>query len=68
MWRLSIVDGTSVLSRFTNLLEAWSYIQVAYLEYRDTQQSRFQVEILNIDINRSSSLSILLHNQSFCGG
>ena len=52
---LNIADSTSVLLKFASLLEVESYVQVVYLEYRDIQQSYFQVQSLNIDVNRSSS-------------
>ena len=38
---LSIVDGTSVLMKFNDLFQIEEYIQVAYLEYRDSQQACF---------------------------
>ena len=63
---LTIADGTLELFKLANLLEVAGYIQVAYLEYRDIQQSYFQVQFLNTDINRSSCLSILSHYQRFC--
>ena len=63
---LCIADGSSVLLKFASLLEAESYIQVAYLEYRDTEQSYFRLQFLNIDIDRSSCLSIVSHYQKFC--
>lgn len=56
---LSIADGTSVLLTFASLLEVENYIQVAYLEYRDIKQSHFQIQFLNIDIDRSSYFSII---------
>ena len=63
---LSIADSTSVLFKFTSILEVESNIHVTYLQYRDIQQSYFQVQFLNIDINRSSCLSIISHHQRFC--
>ena len=36
---LSVVDGTSALMKFMDLYELEKYLQVAYLEYRDTQQT-----------------------------
>ena len=51
---LNIADSTSVLLKFASLLEVESYVQVVYLEYRDIQQSYFQVQSLNIDVNRNS--------------
>ena len=51
---LNIADSTSVLLKFASLLQVESYVQVVYLEYRDIQQSYFQVQSLNIDVNRSS--------------
>lgn len=41
MGKLSIANSTSVLLKFSSLLEAESYNQVAYLEYRDKQQPYF---------------------------
>ena len=58
--------GTSVLLKFASLLEGDSHIKVVYLEYRDILQSCFQVQILNIDVDRSSCLNILSHYQRFC--
>ena len=63
---LSNADGTSVLWKFASLLEGDSHIKVVYLEYRDILQSCFQVQILNIDVDRSSCLNILSHYQRFC--
>ena len=63
---LSNADGTSVLLKFASLLEGDSHIKVVYLEYRDILQSCFQVQILNIDVDRSSCLNILSHYQRFC--
>ena len=62
---LSNADGTSVLLKFASLLEGDSHIKVVYLEYRDILQSCFQVQILNIDVDRSSRLNILSHYQRF---
>ena len=62
---LSNSDGTSVLLKFISLLEGDSHIKVVYLEYRDILQSCFQVQILNIDVDRSSRLNILSHYQRF---
>ena len=58
--------GTSVLLKFASLLEGDSHIKVVYLEYRDILQSCFQVQILNIDVDRSSCLNILSHYKRFC--
>ena len=63
---LSNADGTSVLLKFASLLEGDSHIKVVYLEYRDILQSCFQAQILNIEVVRSSCLSILSHYQRFC--
>ena len=38
---LSIVGGTSVLLKFSDLAEAEKYIEVFYLEYRSLEQSCF---------------------------
>ena len=62
---LSIAGGTSVLLKFASLLEVESYNQLEYLEYRDIQRSYFQVQFLNIVIDRSSCWSILSHYQRF---
>ena len=59
-------DGTSALLKFASLLEGDSHIKVVYQEYRDILQSCFQVQILNIDVDRSSCLNILSHYQRFC--
>ena len=37
------IDGTSVLMKFNDLFKIEKYIQVAYLEYRDRQQTYFQI-------------------------
>ena len=65
MQRLSNSSGTSALLKFASLLEGDSHIKVVYLEYRDILQSCFQVQILNIDVDRSSRLNILSHYQRF---
>ena len=66
MQGLSNSSGTSALLKFASLLEGDSHIKVVYLEYRDILQSCFQVQILNIDVDRSSRLNILSHYQRFC--
>ena len=38
---LSIVGGTSVLLKFSDLREVEKYIQVLYLEYKSLEQSFF---------------------------
>lgn len=59
---MSIADDTSVLLQFASLLEVASFIQ----EYRDIQQSYFQVQFLNTDIDRKSCVSVLSYYQRFC--
>ena len=66
MQGLSNSSGTSALLKFASLLEGDSHIKVVYLEYRDILQSCFQVQILNIDVDRSSCLNILSHYERFC--
>ena len=48
MRRLNIADRASVLLNFASFLEAESYIQVAYLEYRNIQQSHLLVQFIDI--------------------
>ena len=66
MQGLSNSSGTSALLKLASLLEGDSHIKVVYLGYRDILQSCFQVQILNIDVDRSSRLNILSHYQRFC--
>ena len=63
---LSIADGTLGLLKFASILEAGSYIQLTYIEYKDIQHLVFNVKFLNVDISRSSYLSIPPRYQKFC--
>ena len=45
---LNITDGASVLLNFVSFLEAESYIQVTYLEYRNIQLSYLLVQFIDI--------------------
>ena len=62
---LSIVGGTSVLLKFSDLTEVEKYIQVFYLEYRSLEQSYFQLQFVRINIDRVLSSNILNHYQRF---
>ena len=58
--RLSVIDGTSVLMKFNDLLEIEKYIQVAYLEYRDRQQVYFQIQFIKVTVGSIEKTEIYL--------
>ena len=55
MHGLYILNGRSVLIKFEILLEIESYIQVNYLEFKDKMQSYFEIQFINIDIDRTQN-------------
>ena len=56
---LSVVDGTSVLLKFSDLFEVENYIQVFYLECHSMEQSYFQLQFIHFRICRELQLDIL---------
>ena len=44
---LSVVDGTSVLMKFSDLFEVENYIQVFYLDCHNMEQSYFQLQFIH---------------------
>ena len=61
----SIVGGTLVLLKFSDLTEVEKYIQVFYLEYRSLEQLYFQLQLVRINIDGVLSSNILNHYQRF---
>ena len=55
---LSVVDGTSVLMKVSDLFEVENYIQ-AYLECDSMEQSYFQLQFIHFSICRELQLDIL---------
>lgn len=55
MHGLYVLNGRSVLIKFEILLEIESYIQVNYLEFKDKMQSYFEIQFINIDIDRTQN-------------
>ena len=53
-----MTDGTSVLMKFNDLFETEKYIQVAYLENRDKQQSYFQIEFVEATVGSIEKIEI----------
>ena len=60
---LSIVDGTSVLIKFSDLREVEKYIQVFYLEYERLEQSWFQLQFMDVPTDGVLSSVILCSHQ-----
>ena len=56
---LSVIDGTSVLMKFSDLFEVENYIQVFYLGCHSMEQSCFQLQFIHISICRELQLDIL---------
>ena len=56
---LNVVDGTSVLMKFSDLFEVEIYIQVFYLECHSMEQSHFQLQFFHFSICRKLQLDIL---------
>ena len=59
MLGLCVVDVTSVLTNFECMLGIERYIQVVYLEYKDKIQAYFQIQFINVDIDKNKGLNIL---------
>ena len=59
MYGLCVAEGTSVLIKFESLLEMERYAQVVYLGHKDKIQSYFQIQLINVDIDRTTGLNIL---------
>ena len=57
---LSVIDGTSVLMKFNDLFEIEKYIQVAYLEYTDRHQARFQIQVIEVTVGSIEKTEIYL--------
>ena len=53
---ICVAYGTSALIKFGSLLEIERYVQVVYLEYKDKIQSYFQIQFINVDIDRTTGL------------
>ena len=60
---LSVAGGTSVLLKFSDLMEVEKYIQVFYLEYRSLEQSYFQLQFVYVNIDRILRSNILCDYQ-----
>ena len=60
---LSVAGGTSVLLKFSHLMEVEKYIQVFYLEYRSLEQSYFQLQFVYVNIDRILRSDILCYYQ-----
>ena len=56
---LSVVDGASVLMKFSDLFKVENYIQVFYLECHSMEQSYFQLQFIHFSICRELQLDIL---------
>ena len=61
---LGMVDGTSVLIKFSDLFEVGNYIQVFYLECHSMKQSYFQLQFIHFSICRELELDIILCEKS----
>ena len=61
---LRMVDGASVLIKFSDLLEVGNYIQVFYLECHSMEQSYFQLQFIHFNICRELQLDIILCEKS----
>ena len=55
----SVIDGNSVLMKFSDLFEAENYIQVLYLECHSMDESYFQFQFIHLSICRELQLDIL---------
>ena len=60
---LSIVVGTSVLIKFSDLREVEKYLQVFYLECKSLEQSCFQLQLMHVTLDREYSSDILCSHQ-----
>ena len=56
---LSVLDGTSVLMKFSDLFEVEIYIHVFYPECHSMEQSYFQLQFIHFSICRELQLDIL---------
>ena len=56
---LSVVDGTSVLMKVSDLFEVENYIRAFYLECDSMEQSYFQLQFIHFSICRKLQLDIL---------
>ena len=56
---LSVVDGTYVLMKFSDLFEVKNYIQDFCLECHSMEQSYFQLQFIHFSICRESQLDLL---------
>ena len=54
-----VIDGDSVLMKFSDLFEAENYIQVLYLECHSMDESYFQFQFIHLSICRELQLDIL---------
>ena len=59
MLGLCVADVSSVLINFEYMLGIERYIQVVYLEYKDKIQAYFQIQFINVDIDKNKGLNIL---------
>lgn len=59
MLGLCVADVSSVLINFECMLGIERYIQVVYLEYKDKIQAYFQIQFINVDIDKNKGLNIL---------
>ena len=55
-----MIDGSFVLMKFNDLFEIEKYIQVTYLEYRDRQQSYFQIQFIEVTVGSVEKTEIYL--------
>ena len=55
---LSVVDGTSVLTKFRDLYELEKYLLVAYLEYTERQQTYFQLQFVEVSVRSNKKVGI----------
>ena len=54
----SVVDGISVLLKFSDLYELEKYLQVPYLEYRDRQQAYFRLQFVEVNVRSDEKVDI----------
>lgn len=59
MLGLCVANGTSILIKFDSLLCVERYVQVIYLAYKDKIQSYFQIQVINVDIDKIKGLNVL---------
>ena len=53
---LVVEDGQSVLLKFRDLLQVEKYIQVVYLEFRDSQSEFFQMQFVKVTVSNIDKL------------